>query len=197
MVDSEPDARRTLEGLVAQTGTQPTSTSLEQLPYRQVKRQLAEHDPGPAAKPDRGHVFAKSEFFRAPMPGEQVAALVGHIAGGRAAEQSRELDFTPWGGAYNRIRSDATAFAHRSERFLLKHKVVIDPEGAQATPAAREWLARSWALVHPSGAGGAYPNFPDADLDWDRAYHRANLDRLLSIKARYDPAGLFRAGARR
>ena len=33
--------------------------------------------------------------------------------------------------------------------------------------AARGWLDRSWALVHPWGSGGVYPNFPDPDLpDW-------------------------------
>jgi hypothetical protein len=88
--------------------------------------------------------------------------------------------------------SDATAFAHRDERFLLKHEVVVEPGGAQASSAAREWLARSWALAHPAGAGGAYANFPDPDLDpWDRAYHGANLDRLLRVKARYDPGDFF------
>ena len=198
MVGSEPDARRTLEGLVARAGTQPTSATLEQSPYRQTKRHLAEQDSGPAAKPDPGHVFARSEFFRAPLPAELVAALVEHVSDARVPGQARELDFTPWGGAYNRVRSDATAFAHRSERFLLKHEVVIEPDEAQATPAAREWLARSWALAHPSGAGGAYPNFPDPDLDaWDRAYHGANLERLLGVKARYDPGDLFRADSGR
>jgi FAD/FMN-containing dehydrogenase len=193
MVGSAPDARRALEGLLARAGTQPTSATFEHLPYRQTKRSLAEQDPGPAAKPDPGHVFARSEFFRAPLPGELIAALVEHISDARVPGQARELDFTPWGGAYNRVPSDATAFVHRSERFLLKHEVVIEPDGAQATAAARAWLARSWALAHPAGAGGAYPNFPDPDLDtWDRAYHGANLDRLMSVKARYDPGGLFR-----
>jgi hypothetical protein len=70
---------------------------------------------------------------------------------------------------------------------------VIDAEPAHtATTAARDWLARSWALAHASGTGGAYANFPDPDLGaWDPAYHGANLDRLLSVKARYDPHDVF------
>ena len=60
------------------------------------------------------------------------------------------MDFLPWGGAYNHPRGDATAFAHRGERFLVQHLVEV---GADAAPAergaARDWLARSWALVHP------------------------------------------------
>jgi FAD/FMN-containing dehydrogenase len=195
MAGSESDARSTLDGMVARAGIDPISATFEQLPYRQAKRHLAEHDAGSTAKPDPGHLFAKSDFFRAPVPARSIAALAEHIRAARASGEARELDFTPWGGAYNRVRPDATAFPHRTARFLLKHEVVIDPEGPPtATTAARDWLARSWALTHPSGTGGAYANFPDTDLAaWDPAYHGTNLDRLLTVKARYDPDDVFGA----
>jgi FAD binding domain/Berberine and berberine like len=195
MVGAQSDARSTLDGLVARAGIDPASMTFEQLPYRQAKRYLSEHDEGSTAKPDPGHLFAKSEFFGAPLPARSIAALAEHIRAARVPGQARELDFTPWGGAYNRLRPDATAFPHRDARFLLKHEAVIDAQAAQsARTAAREWLGRSWALAHPSGTGGAYANFPDADLDpWDPAYHGANLDRLLMAKARYDPDDIFRA----
>ena len=87
--------------------------------------------------------------------------------------------------------ADATAFAHRDARFLLKHGAVAAPAGL---PAAAEWVDRSWALVHPYGTGGAYPNFPEPGLDeWSRRYHGANLERLLDVKARYDPDGVLGA----
>jgi hypothetical protein len=85
--------------------------------------------------------------------------------------QSREVTFTPWGGAYNRVGADATAFVHRDELFLVQHLLLIDPS-AQTTSGGslHEWLTRSWALVHPWGAGGVYPNFPDPDRqDWAQA----------------------------
>ena len=55
------------------------------------------------------------------------------------------------------------------------------------------WLARSWALVHPWGSGGVYLNFPDPDLpDWALAYYGENYDRVLRVKALYDPENFFR-----
>ena len=194
VVGSESDARSTLDELIARVRIDPASATFVELPYRRAKGYLAEHDEGSPAKPDPGHLFAKSEFFGAPLPAQSIAALAEHIRAARVPGQARELDFTPWGGAYNRVRPDATAFPHRTARFLLKHEVVIDARGAQsATTAARRWLAHSWALAHPSGTGGSYANFPDPDLGpWDQAYHGANLDRLLRVKARYDPDDILR-----
>ena len=84
----------------------------------------------------------------------------------------------------------ATAFAHRAERFLLKHAVVVAPGAPDAD--ARAWLDRSWEIVHPHGSGGVYPNFPDPALeDPLRAYHGPNLERLRAVKAAYDPERVF------
>jgi hypothetical protein len=48
----------------------------------------------------------------------------------------------------------------------------------------------------PFGTGGTYANYVGLDdLDRRRAVHGANLDRLMEVKARYDPAGVL--GARR
>jgi hypothetical protein len=58
---------------------------------------------------------------------------------GRITGRSRELDFTPWGGAYNRVPTRATAFAHREELFLLLHVVVVDPD----VPAAERQAGRA------------------------------------------------------
>jgi hypothetical protein len=136
---------------------------------------------------------AKSEFFTRPLPAAAAAALVENFVQGRPAGQSRELDFMPWGGAYNRVPPAATAFVHRDARFQLKHAAVVDPQASiAATQAAHRWVTRSWAVVHPWGSGRVFPNFPDPDLeDWAHAYYGSNYDRLVRIKARYDPADLF------
>ena len=122
------------------------------------------------------------------------------VAGGHEVQivdrdpgEARKLDFMPWGGAYNRVPAEATAFPHRQELFLLEHSVVV-PAGvdAAATESARAWLADSWDTVHPFASGGVYPNFPDPDLaDEHRAYWGDNLERVRRVKEKYDPEGVF------
>jgi Berberine and berberine like len=140
--------------------------------------------------------FSKSEFFRRTLPAGALVRLLANLVRARRAGETRELDFMPWGGAYNRLPIDATAFPHRRERFLLKHTVSLRPHASQEqTQAARRWLARSWNVTHPYGSGGVYANFPDPELsDPARAYYGSNLDRLQVVKRNYDPDGVFHSG---
>ncbi|HET8952517.1 MAG TPA: FAD-binding oxidoreductase [Solirubrobacteraceae bacterium] len=193
MAGGRADASAQLDELVARAGADPAHAALHELPYREAKRRLATHAPAEDASPDAlGR--QKSEFFRRTLPPTAIAALLDHVAAGRRAGELRVLDLSPWGGAYNRVAEDATAFAHRGERFVVKHDVVIAPgAGAAGVRRARDWLARSWELVHPWGAGRVYANFPDPDLDDPlTAYHAGNLDRLIRVKAAYDPGDVFR-----
>jgi FAD/FMN-containing dehydrogenase len=178
MLGTEAQTRELVRDFVDRLGAEPASERLAHMGYRAAKRHLAEHGPGEEGD-ERVHL-SKSEFFRGPLGADAISALVEHARDPRAT-----LDISPWGGAYNRVAPDATAFPHRAERFLIKHDFAVGPGDAGA---AREWLARSWEIAHPYGTGGAYVNFPDADLDeWDPAYHGANRDRLLRAKAEYDP----------
>jgi FAD/FMN-containing dehydrogenase len=156
----------------------PESAELVQGSHREVKRHLAG-----AGGPDEKIPYNRSEFFREPLPREAIDELIGHFGAGRRPGETRELDFSPWGGAYNRVPVSATAFAHRDARFLLKHAAVLEPGMA---PDA--WLNRSWAIVHPWGTGGVYVNFPEPGLP-DSAYWGANTERLSADARRWPPAG--------
>ena len=117
MLGTQADTDELLEQLP--TPTDPASAVRLSASHREAKRYLAEH--GPGDQRSGGHAFSKSEFFTRLLPESTITALIEHLATGRTAGESRELDFTPWGGAYNRVRADATAFPHRQARFLLKH----------------------------------------------------------------------------
>ncbi|WP_410791440.1 FAD-binding oxidoreductase [Kribbella sp. C-35] len=136
------------------------------LSWPALKASLSEGDP------DTRIIHSKSEFFRNPLPPDAITQLLN---------AGCELNFTPMGGAYNRVPADATAFAHRNERFLLEH---AGPD--------RNAIRRSWSIAHAYASGAVYPNFPDPDLtDWPTAYHGPNYSRLRDIKVKYDPGNVF------
>ena len=188
MAASEAETARRLDELAAAAGAAPTSATVRPGSYREAKRFLS--GLGEADEEDAGHPFSKSEFIVRRLPDETIDALVAHLG---TTPTAAELDFSPWGGAYTRVAAEATAFAHRTGRFLLKHAVVVDAAApASGRAAARDWLARSWEIAHDFGTGGVYPNFPEPDLaDWDAAYHGTNRERLLAVKRRYDPDDVF------
>ena len=191
MLGAEPDTVELLDGLVARVGADPDAASHQHLPYRAAKQALVGLGAAEEAEPDRPRlVFSKSEFFRRPLPADTIAALVRGLGHGGGRGESRELNFTPMGGAYNRVPADATAFAHRDERYLVEHVLVADPD---APAVGRQWVARSWATTHPWGSGRVYPNFPDPELaNWPEAYYAGNYERLLRVKRAYDPDNLLR-----
>ena len=156
----------------------PATAELFHGSHREVKQHLAG-----AGGPDVGLPYNRSEFFREQLPADAIAALLEHFEAERRRGEARELDFSPWGGAYSRVPVHATAFAHRAARFLLKHAAVLEPDVAPGP-----WLDRSWEIVHPWGTGGVYPNFPEPGLP-DSAYWGANTARLSADARRWQPAG--------
>ena len=199
---SRADAARLAEGLVGQVGSDPTVAALTPMTWPRTRKFWAELGntgeesgrPSVPQPPEAQCLYAKSEFFARPLPADAVGALLEAFVEGRTSGEARELDFMPWGGAYNRRPPDVSAFVHRDQLFQLKHAVVVDPDAPLANQAAAHAAAtRSWASVHPWGSGRVFQNFADPDLEhWAEAYYGPNYDRLVRVKARYDPSDLFR-----
>ena len=164
---SEAEARERVGSFVSDAGQKPVGESFRQLAYPEAKRYLNEldqHDDEASGGDDsasRGHLFAKSEFFRRLLNRATIEALVRNISNEIDGVRSREVAFMPWGGAYNRVAPAATAFPHREEVFLVQHLLELEPEASGADRAiGHSWLTRSWELLHPSGSGGGLPQLP-------------------------------------
>jgi FAD/FMN-containing dehydrogenase len=73
--------------------------------------------------------------------------------------------------------------------------VGVSPDPAD-TERLTAWTRSYWRALHPYSAGGAYVNMmmdaADEGSDRVRAAYGDHYDRLARIKARYDPANLFR-----
>jgi FAD/FMN-containing dehydrogenase len=199
MLGAVSETRNQLEGLTSRLGSDPSSTFVEEMGHQDTLRYWAaragERLEEPRAAPATRSIHAvKSEYFARPLPREAIATLLEGLTADRSRGQARELDFSPWGGAYIRIEAEATAFVHRDAAFWVKHAAVVPTDAtANRQMAARDWVGASWASLHPWGAGGVFPNFADADLeDWGHAYYGSNYERLVELKARYDPDNLFR-----
>ena len=200
MLGTESDTAELVDQLVNRTPSDPASAFRERMSFRETTRYWGERaardrvEGEPPAWELRGYRFIKSEFFNRPLSAEVIEELLQNFLKGRVGGQSRELDFSPWGGGYNRMSADATAFVHRGDLYWLKHATEVEPGASGGEKeAAHDWVTRSWGTVHPWGTGRVFPNFPDPDLeDWARAYYGKNRDRLLDVKARYDPGNLFR-----
>lgn len=166
-----------LNQLTALAGSRPERQVCEGMPLAELKQSITTPDP----REHHPNASGRSELFTSALPTTAVTALLDELTT-RQRRGRRHLSFTALGGAYNRVAADATAFAHRTQRFLLDHL-------ADDTDA---WVDRSWAIAHPHGTGHVYPNFPDPKVDNPgRAYHGDNLARLISVKNHYDPARLF------
>ncbi|HEY0616427.1 MAG TPA: FAD-binding oxidoreductase [Kribbella sp.] len=145
------------------------------VPYHQLKASFPDLQSPP------GHPRLRSELFSAPLTRTTIDALLDLLQE-PGARGRRRLTFTAMGVAYNRLPESATAFAHRSERFILEHV------GETSDP----WIDSSWSAAHRDGSGRVYPNFPDPALeDWAGAYHAGNYPRLVAVKQTYDPDRLF------
>lgn len=97
----------------------------------------------------------------------------------------------PINGAAARVANDATAWNYRDATWAMVI-VGIDPE-PENDELITDWAKRYWQELHPYGAGGAYVNFMmEEGEDRVKATYGQNYDRLVSIKAQYDPDNFFR-----
>lgn len=133
--------------------------------------------------------YWRGDFFRT-IPDE--AADVHARFSEQAPTPLSQMHLYPIDGAVHEVGATETAWAHRDVTFS-QVIVGVDPDPANAA-AITNWTKAYHDALHPYSAGGGYVNFMmDEGADRVRATYGVNYDRLVTIKATYDPDNVFRA----
>lgn len=173
VVDS-PDADTIIERLQPFAEIAPlVQQQVQLIPYAQV---MANAQPGDHQ--GRGEPIARSGLLD-----HFTAAASSDFADFIRSGASYFFQVRAVGGAIADVDPDATAYAHRSANFAVT-----------ALGSSRRHLDEQWdSLVYPR-MDGLYLSF-DSDPRPERvadAFPPATLARLIELKSRFDPSGLFR-----
>jgi FAD/FMN-containing dehydrogenase len=127
--------------------------------------------------------------FVASLPDAAIEAHIAHAA--KAPSYFSLMHLYPIDGAVQKAKC-GTAWSARDAAYSM---VIagIDPDPLKAGQL-KEWATAYWRAVHPYDLAGAYTNFMMGDEGEDRirASFGDNYPRLKALKAKYDPANLFR-----
>lgn len=133
--------------------------------------------------------YRKSHDF-IDLPDAAISLILEAI--GTLPDPQSEIFIARVGGAMARVAPDATAFPQRAAHFTMNVHTRWSDAGKDTACIA--WARDFFARIAPHAAGSVYVNFmPEDEGDRIGAAYGGNMDRLGRIKAKYDPANLFRA----
>jgi FAD/FMN-containing dehydrogenase len=140
--------------------------------------------------PDGGRYYWKSLFLDR-LEDAAIDAIVAR--GADRPTPNTAVIMRHLGGAIRRVPEDATAYGNRDAEYNLS----IDGMWSDPADDARviAWVRGAWDELRPHSTGGVYINFAGLSEEGEamsRAAAAGNFQRLMEVKRRYDPAGLFR-----
>ena len=143
----------------------------------------------------RKPAIGASDYVTSPLSTAGINVIVDFVNQRQANPILGEggAQFDSYGGAINRVASNATAFAHRNALAGIQRSSSFSmSDSTQTIAAGRSWLDDFTKALRPYVSGGSYVNYIDPDLsDYAQAYYGSNLPRLESIKKKADPHRLF------
>ena len=137
-----------------------------------------------------GNLYYQADCFAAEFSDEIINALLDAYPAAPSPQNFFTIEHV--GGALSRVPRDATAFAHRDTQYVV-----------EATTQTRDWVVHeenkrwadaSQAAVRPHASGITYQNFAAQEGPAALAFEE-NYARLAQLKAKHDPANLFRMNA--
>ncbi|MFJ8657767.1 FAD-binding oxidoreductase [Streptomyces sp. NPDC093795] len=145
---------------------------------------------GPA-DPSQRPISAARNLFIDRVDRATAETIVERVSGSSALVAGAQLRVL--GGAIARVPSDATAFAHRQSK-IMAHLTAVYADLADAG-LHEAWVEEFMTAVRQSDSG-SYANFvvnAGPEDVREALYPGATGERLAQIKAKYDPANLFRS----
>jgi hypothetical protein len=145
---------------------------------------------GGEPNPDSVLMKAKSDYVTDAMTVQGITTLLEGLV--KAPGEIAVLCDT-YGGAINKIATDATAFVHRGNtKYVMQYFMQWD--SASATNGNIAMMRTLYNSMRPFVSGGCYVNYCDLDLGdgYAKAYWGDNLPRLIKIKAQLDPKNIFK-----
>ena len=139
---------------------------------------------------DTAYMKGKSDYLTDPMSDQGILTLLDGLQKSPVAIAAL---CDSYGGAINKVASDASAFVHRGNtRYSSQYVKEWPTPGASAANIAA--MRTLYASMRPFVSGGCYVNYCDLDLGdgYAKAYWGDNLPRLTRIKAQFDPKNVFR-----
>jgi FAD/FMN-containing dehydrogenase len=116
-------------------------------------------------------------------------ALIDYV--GTLPTTECEIFIGQLGGAISRVPADATAYPHRDTKFVMN----VHTRWRERTEekASIRWTRELFAATARYATGGVYVNFmPEDETDRVAGAYGSNYERLVALKAKYDPGNFFR-----
>jgi FAD/FMN-containing dehydrogenase len=151
------------------------------MPYVALQSMLDETAP-------HGHQFYDRLHYLERVSDDLIDTLV---AGFESVPTPQAHIITGWmGGAIDRVPPGGTAFGHRG---VGAETWLIGASGEEPVGPVRSWVRRVFEETAPYATGGTYINSLTSEQPIADAYGGDILARLVEVKRRYDPDGVFSA----
>jgi FAD/FMN-containing dehydrogenase len=157
----------------------PLADMVEPMPYSEIY---------PPEDPDYHPAAVGHTMFLDQVDLQAAETIVEYL---RASDASvRVTQLRVLGGAMSRVRAEATAFAHRHSAIMANVASFYDRPADK--PVRQAWVEQFAAALQQSD-DGAYVGFltDEGPERIRQAYPGSTWDRLVQVKARYDPTNLF------
>ncbi|MFK4426440.1 MULTISPECIES: FAD-binding oxidoreductase [Bacillus] len=161
----------------------PLTVTIEEIPWVEAATRIA------ATQPIAPLPFKSvGPYLYALLP-EEALTIIEHFINNSPQHATTSLFFHGLGGAVADVSNDSTAYFYR--KALSNMSIFSTWDQEEGAAASIRWT-EDFRLAMLPYTKGVYVNTPDLSIkDWPDAYYSCNFDRLMEVKAKYDPKNIF------